>query len=372
VPEKFSSFEVRAGSLTRLLSKVREHAREHRGRLGFLTLTTEAADAARTIASALAAAGGTWIVTVAPGVLSERGEIEGAPAAVGLVLPGVQATPVLETAGLSQFGQDVAREIKGGRGALLLCPADGQTQSWVSSLRGQLGAGEGRVIGAGTPPGHDHYLVHEGHVRSARSLAVALDRSWLPHVTSSAGCRLLSPLLAVTKTRGRTVLEFEGIPALAALSQCAGNLEDAPLILLALAVGDEPLSADGRKLALWPIVGVDPGRGGIDIADEVPVGTRIAFAVRDGHAARTDLDAHLRTLRQSCRGGAPAFGIYVSGSGRGRRLYDTDDVDVRLIRAQFPDMPLIGFQSVFEISAIEGRLTSQVQSGVLGVFCAPS
>ena len=371
MPEKFSSFEVRATSLARLVDKARSHVASVRG-LGLLALTSEAATSAEPLARALASTGGTWIVTVAPGVLSERGEVEGMPAAVGLALPGVKGTAVLESSGLTPFARELGDQLTSGRGALLLTAAEASESGSLASLQAELGEAGSRVFGAGTPPDRMHYLAHRGEVRQARSVAVAFDRSWLPRVICSAGCRLLSPLTAITRTRGRSVLELEGVPALTALGQCAGQLEDAPLILLAVASDDDALSEGGRKLALKAIVGVDPGRGGIDLDGELPLGTRVAFAVRDGHAARVDLDAHLRTLRQNCRGAAPSFGIYVASSGRGRRLYDGDDVDVRLIRSHFPDMPLLGFQSVFEVSPVLGRLTSQIQSGVLGVFCAPS
>lgn len=371
VPEKFSTFEVRTNSVARLAAKALSQAGSQRG-LGLLALTTEAAALAPDVAHALAKGEGTWIVTVASGVLSERGEVEGIPAAVGLTLPGVKGAPVLETSSLDQFARDLATATSSGRGALVLSPADGRSGSWLATLRDHLGPREAHLLGAGTPPGQLHYVASAGQVTAGRSVGVAFDRSWLPHVTSSAGCRLLSPLFLVTKARERTLLEFEGLPALAALSQSTAQLDDSPLILMAVAASDEPLSSDGRKLALRAIVGVDPGRGSIDVTDEIPVGARVAFAVRDGHAARADLDAHLRSLRQSCRGGAPAFGVYLCGSGRGRHLYDADDVDVRVIRSHFPDMPLLGFHSVFELSPIDGRLTLQMQSGVLGVFCAPS
>lgn len=371
MPEKFSTFEVRSSSLARIVDKARAHAGKAPS-LGLLALTTEAADLAPEVARALGGGPGTWVITVAPGVLSERGDVTGIPAAVGLTLPGVKGSPVVESSDLGKFGRELGHAMASGRHALLLAPADAQTGSALSSLRDQLGAREGRLFGAGTAPGRDHYVVHAGEVQRGRSVAIVFERSWLGHVTSSAGCRLLSPLLSVTKVRGRTVLELDGMPALAALSQSATGLEDNPLILVAVAAASDALSDSGRKLALRAIVGVDPGRGSIDVADELALGARVAFAVRDAHAARTDLDAHLRTLRQGSHGSAAAFGLYVCGSGRGRHLYDAEDVDVRLIRSHFPDMPLFGFQSVFELSPIDGRLTLQIQSGVLAVFCAPS
>jgi hypothetical protein len=384
VSERFSTFEIQASTPTRLADKLVHklaHELGHEPRrdlsardpgVGLLALTSEAQAAAEPIARALASTGDTWIVTTSPGVLSERGELEGSVGAVGLALPGVDGVPITSSAGLDFFGRDLEAALVQGRSALLLAPADDEHAAWLSSWEQSLGGREARLLGAGTHPEQVHLLVHARTVQKSRCLALTFDRRWLPRVASSAGCRLLSPLLQVTRTRGRTLLELEGLPALAVLSQSAAELEDAPLILLAAATSEDPLSAEGRKLALRAIVGVDPGRGGIDLSTELSFGARVAFAVRDPHAARTDLDLHLGTLRQTCRGTAPAFGLYICGSGRGRRLYDAADVDVRLIRSHFPEMPLFGFQSVFEIAPEGGRLWPQVHSGVLGLFCSPS
>jgi len=392
VSERFSTFEIQASSPARLADKLaerlvrwpaREPAREpvhEPGRglstqkpgVGLLALTSEAHAAAEPIAHALASAGGTWIVTTAPGVLSERGELEGTVGAVGLALPGVDGVPITSSRGLDFFGRELETELQQGRSTLLLLSADEEHTAWLSSWERDLGKCEAPLLGAGTHPERAHFLAHAETVQKSRCLALSFNRRWLPRVASSAGCRLLSPLMQVTRTRGRTLLELEGLPALAVLSQSTSQLEDAPLILLAAATTGDPLSTEGRKLALRAIVGVDPGRGGIDLSTELPSGARVAFAVRDPHAARTDLDLHLGTLRQTCRGTAPAFGLYICGSGRGRHLYDAPDVDVRLVRSHFPEMPLFGFQSVFEIAPEGGRLWPQVHSGVLGLFCSPS
>lgn len=105
---------------------------------------------------------------------------------------------------------------------------------------------------------------------------------------------------------------------------------------------------------------------------EVPQDARVAFAVRDPHSARIDLEAQLRSLNRHCAGTAPEFGLYVNCAGRGRALYKSQDVDVRLIRAQFPGMPFIGLSSTFEIAPLGKRLVPQIYTGVLGVFCRPS
>ncbi len=118
--------------------------------------------------------------------------------------------------------------------------------------------------------------------------------------------------------------------------------------------------------------GVDPGRGGVVVSDEVRVGTPLAFAVRDAAAARSDLETVAREVERETAGAAPKFGFFVSCAGRGSGLYGTPDVDVRIVRARFPQMPFAGLHSSFEIAPYAGRPTVQLYSGVLGVFSAPS
>jgi len=167
VPEKFSTFEVRTSSVARLAAKARSHSEGSRG-LNLLALTTEAAALAPELAHTLAQGGGTWVVTVAPGVLSERGEVAGMPAAVGLTLPGVKGAPVLETSNLAQFGQELAAATAGGSAALILSSADGRSGSWMATLQDHLGPRQAHVLGAGTSPGHEHYVAGGGQVRSGR------------------------------------------------------------------------------------------------------------------------------------------------------------------------------------------------------------
>jgi small ligand-binding sensory domain FIST len=168
------------------------------------------------------------------------------------------------------------------------------------------------------------------------------------------------------------ILEIDGLPALDRLGESTIGLEEQSLVLLALAGEDRPLASSGRTLALRPIQGVDPNRGSLLLGEDIPEGTRVAFAVRDAHGARADFEAQLRTLRSRSAGAAPGFGLYISCAGRGRALYKSANVDSRLIVSQFPKMPFIGMHSTFEIAPLEGRFTPQVYAGVLGVFSRPS
>lgn len=369
------SFEIRSRSLRRVVRAAQAQSDRARQQTGLLFLTGELAVFADEISEEIARADcGSWLVARTPGVLTERGEIENEPAAVGMVFPNVKTKALLHAKAGPEFGGAVGSVFTKAPGSsvLILLRGDEIDDGWLVSLDEKLGGHDEAVFGAGVLPHHDIHLVSEGEVQRGSAAALVLQRPWVGRVAASSACRLLSPLVEVTKTSGPMLLELDSVPALTMLSEAAHELEDQPLVLLAIATHARPLAPEGRQLALRALHGVDPARGGLLVGDELPLGTRVAFAVRDAHGARTDLDAHLRTLRRNCAGTAPSFGIYVNCAGRGRSLYQTGGVDVRLIGEHFPDMPLIGLHSTFELAPLGGKLTPQMYTGVLGVFCAPS
>lgn len=321
-----------------------------------------------------------WLLAAGTGVLTERGELERQSAAAGMVLQGVQALPVLSGPRLEAFpdalGEALAARPAGS--ALAFVRSDGFEEEMLEGLAGgskrELGA---RVFGGGTTPGQDVFIVRPGEVSSSPGGALVLSGLGPARIVSAPACRLLGPLEPVTKTRGAMVLEIADERALDVLRRSAERLQDQPLVLLATApapsgedaLDDEPAEA---RVLLRAIQGVDPSRGGVLVGESLPPGTRVAFAVRDAAAARSRLDEGLRQLARAAAGAAPRFGIYVNCAGRGASLYGAPDVDTKLIRARFRDLPLVGLQTAFELSPFEGRLALQLYTGVLGLFCAPS
>jgi small ligand-binding sensory domain FIST len=98
----------------------------------------------------------------------------------------------------------------------------------------------------------------------------------------------------------------------------------------------------------------------------------MAFAVRDAAAARSDLEATTARMSRETAGAAPRFGVYVNCAGRGASLYGAQDVDTRVIRARFPDLPFAGMHSSFEIAPHAGAPALQLYTGVLTLFTVPS
>lgn len=371
------SFEVEGARVDRIVrAAVSASAGSVAPHAGVLFVSRGLASELPALAAALAAASPSapWLLAATPGVLSERREHEREPAAVGMIFSKTRTRILLASDSDASFGASVGEELDRGPGssALVLLRGDELDDSWLVELDRKPERAAGSIFGGGTLPGASLFVIDDSGVRSGNAAALLLQGPTRARVASSAACRLLSPLAPVTKTRGSLLLEIEGDTALSRLGEAAESLDERHLVLLVVAAGDAPLSPRGRSIAVRPIQGVDPSRGGILLADEIPVGARVAFAVRDAHAARADWSAHLRELGRTCAGTAPSFGIYVNCAGRGRGLYQANDVDVRLIREQFPSMPVVGFHSTFELAPLAGRLTPQIYTGVLGVYCSPS
>src|SRR5690606_8127299 len=177
------------------------------------------------------------------------------------------------------------------------------------------------------------------------------------------------------RVSGSMLLEIDGEQALDVLSAAGNELEGQPLIFAALAKEpDSTGSALGRtpELLLRPIQGVDPTRRGIVLGDEVQDADLAAFAIRDAAAARSDLEQMVREVALGSAGAAPSFALYVNCAGRGSGLYSTANVDIRLLRSRFGDVPIAGLQSSFELAPYHDQLALHLYTGVLALFTSPS
>lgn len=382
------SFEVltdRPERVARAAMDAWRRARAPRG--GLLFVSGQLVEALPRLAAALAeelpATGGdsapVWMLAAGVGTLTERGEVERESAAAGMVFDGLALKAVLSGPRLDAFAEPLGAALaeRPAATAFVLVRSDGFEEDLFEGLaagpRRHLGT---RAFGGGTAPGQDVFLVRPREVAAGAGAALLVGGPAPARIVSAPACRLLGQLRPVTKTRGSLLLEIAGERALDVLSSSAAGLKDQPLVLLAIAGsppdGPESDSTTQAPLLLRAIQGVDPSRGGVLVGEPLSEGTQVAFAVRDAAAARTRLDAELRQMVRASAGSAPRFGLYVNCAGRGSALYGNPDVDTKLLRARFRDLPLVGLQTAFELAPFEGRLSVQLYSGVFALFCAPS
>ena len=200
------------------------------------------------------------------------------------------------------------------------------------------------------------------------------------------GCRPVGPVRRVTACDGHVVQELDHLPALRCLMDDLGiadegGLRDAlPRLRTTLAgltaESRSPLDRGGQfgvDTLVRHLVGVDPGRQSVAVADLVQPGMRLAFCRRDVEAARRDLvrvcseirdEIGSRALPQpeealatpAARGagdGAAALmrgAIYVSCTGRGGPHFGGPSAELQIVRRALGDVPLVGFFASGEIA----------------------
>jgi small ligand-binding sensory domain FIST len=319
-------------------------------------------------------------VAIVPGagVLHERAEVEGAPAATGLLWSGGQVTPFAlggPEDGPRALGESIGQVIgaRPGTGLVFHKPEGFD----MALLEGIAAAAPKACVFGGGAVGADGMIVDAaGEARSARAVGLVIKGLASPLVAAAPACRLLSELSPIDDVSAGLVLRIGGRSALEELSKCSPAASagggPAPLVFAALADPDD--MEEGRpRVVIRPVRGIDAGRQGVLIGSEARPGMLMAFAVRDAAEARAELEAAARLVAKNALGAAPRFAIYLSCAGRGQALYGVPDVEVRILRQRFGDLPIAGMHSAFEISPRAGKPSRlDLYTSVLALFRSPS
>ena len=208
------------------------------------------------------------------------------------------------------------------------------------------------------------------------------------------GCQPLGPVRRITASERNLVLELDDQPALPLLLAELGVTLDQPQTALAALRstlvgltegGDTMLSRGGQFGAdtrVRHLIGIDPARQGIAIADQAEAGQQLAFCRRDVAAARRDLVRICAEIRDEVEvetpvtagAGAPgapapsriAGAIYVSCSGRGGPHFGAPSAEAQIVAHALGEVAVIGFFAGGEIA--HHHLYGY--TGVLTVFVA--
>jgi small ligand-binding sensory domain FIST len=315
-------------------------------------------------------------VVPAAGVITERGELEGTTAAAGLLWSGGRATPYTTGEGTSPsaLGDAVAAASAGRAGTVLVFP---RSDFAAEMLEGLSAVAPGAcVLGAGTVGASAVALTASGELLRGRASGLVLHGLAAPLVEASPACRLLSPLAPIEEVSNGMLLRVGDTPALDRLTAAMPELRGPapggaptpqPVVFVALA------DPEGERFVVRPVRGIDPTRRGVLVGPEARPGMRAAFAVRDASAARAGLEATARGVAQQASGSAPRFALFVSCAGRGQGLYGAPDVEARILRQRFGDLPIAGMHSAFEIVPWgPGQARLALYTGVLALFRSPS
>jgi small ligand-binding sensory domain FIST len=215
------------------------------------------------------------------------------------------------------------------------------------------------------------------------------------------GCQPISRERVVTEAEGNLLLGIDGKPALDVLLSELGVSLEAPQEAIeavrATLVGLADAGSDGLRrtgdlgsdVLVRHIIGLDPTRRGVAIADQAEAGTRMTFCRRNAQAARADLMRICAEIREELEpqeqtlevASAVAAGeaeaaphparrmagaVYVSCSGRGGPHFGAPSAELQIVRRALGDVPLVGFFAAGEIA----RHHLYGYTGVLTVFAA--
>ena len=248
-------------------------------------------------------------------------------------------------------------------------------------------------------------------------VAFTRDVALISRVTQ--GSQPVGPTRRITAADRHVVLELDGRPALPCLLADLGlaSLDNPREVLprlrntlvgltdehdTALALGGRDGGQFGVDTRVRHLIGLDPGRQAVAVAEQLQVGMRMAFCMRDVQAARRDLVRVCSEIREELspdsqmlplgdvadmadrqpRDGPPARALppaepassssarrimgalYVSCSGRGGPHFGGPSAELKIVQHALGDVPLAGFFASGEIA----RHHLYGYTGVLTVF----
>jgi small ligand-binding sensory domain FIST len=215
------------------------------------------------------------------------------------------------------------------------------------------------------------------------------------------GCLPVGPVRSITAVDGNVVTGLDGEAALDVMLRDLNVSLDQPREALAIVratlVGLSDSDSDsvgrtgnfGSDVIVRHIIGLDPARRGVAIAENAEAGMRLAFCRRDVQAARADLVRICAEIREELEPeeltvematalsateaeSAPhparriAGAVYVSCAGRGGPHFGAPSAELQIVRRALGDVPLVGFFAGGEIA----RHHLYGYTGVLTVFTA--
>jgi small ligand-binding sensory domain FIST len=278
-------------------------------------------------------------------------------------------------------GAEIARQVRSSAGPenelLVLLPDtyNGQPQRLLGSLESH--AGFVPVIGAGASESgmaRTTYQLCDDTVTSNAVAGLALSGTFQTHIDITQGCQPVTEPMTITKAEEHLIYEIDHRPALEVFARLLkGPLaEDLRRALQVLFVG---LPADHDKNSVGPgqyvirnIIGLDPNKGILGVADEVHEGQAMIFALRDGQRAREDLNQMLARQVQRLAGKKPGFGFYFNCCARGASLYGMEGIDTAYIRQTLGNFPLIGMFGGYELAPLGRANHLFAYTGVLALI----
>ena len=193
-------------------------------------------------------------------------------------------------------------------------------------------------------------------------------------LANTIACGLIGTAHRVTAARDNILIELDGRPAYEVFAEAAGPLADdlrraLTYVFVAIPVYENSDTIERGQFVVRNIVGASEEHGVIAVAFQPKVGDTIGFVLRDAERSRQDLKATLDDVNDRISVKAPpAFGLYFNCVSRGIGLYNIPGHDSAYIRRALGPIPIAGFFTGFEISALAEQTSLLQYSGVLALI----
>ena len=234
----------------------------------------------------------------------------------------------------------------------------------IESLSAQLDPGF--LVGGLTSSNDEHFQQQIAGEITEGGLSGVLFSGDIQVISSlTQGCTPLGSKHVITACNGNIVAELDGKAALDVFKQDIGEVLSRDLSRVAgyIFAGFPVPGSDTGDYLVRNLIGIDPEEKLLAIGDNLENDTRIMFCRRDADAAREDMMRMLTDLARRANGRIRG-GVYYSCLGRGRYQFGEHSEELKMIRDQLGDFPLVGFFANGEIS--HNRLYGY--TGVLTLF----
>lgn len=256
----------------------------------------------------------------------------------------------------------------------------------------------GGLASAASKPGGNR-LILNGATVSSGLVGVSIAGGVRVDTVVSQGCRPFGPTMVITRARHNLIFELGGRPALDVVNEMiqATSEQDREQLQAGLLIGrviNEYKDRFGRDdFLIRGVMGVDPKRSAVAIADLVRVGQTVQFHIRDARTAAEDLAMLMDAQKLHER---PAGGLLVTCNARGSRMFGRPGHDAGCVVRAFqpgpggesrsrggvplgsdpegsvPPIPLAGFFAAGEIGPVGGESFLHGHSACVALFRTPA
>ena len=189
----------------------------------------------------------------------------------------------------------------------------------------------------------------------------------VPVVTGhTQGCTPIASKHVITACEHNIIIELDNRPALDVLKEDVGEViaNDLQRLEGYIFVGLPIPGSDTGDYMVRNLIGIDQTQKFIAVGELLTEQSGIMFCRRDGNSAHEDMLRMIADIKKRLWA-TPKGAVYYSCLGRGRNQFGENSEELKLIRDELGEFPLVGFFANGEI--FHNRLYGY--TGVLTVFC---